>query len=90
MKRLKKASIEGIFGEDDIRDGNNAAYQLKFDLSNDDKAFLNVYHDALDDMVYASLQLEDGEGRIIDLCEMCTSGTHEQGIDVFRHLKEEE
>ena len=37
-----------------------------FDLFDDDKAFINIYHDEVDNLVYTMLQVESKNGNIID------------------------
>lgn len=63
------------------------AETFMFDLSGGDKAFINIYHDALDDLLYAELQVEDKDGYIIDNQVLATDQDYDKGIICYSDIK---
>ena len=88
LAKLKKiANIQGVFGSDKVTKHNGMAETFMFDLSGGDKAFINIYHDALDDLLYAELQVEDKDGYIIDNQVLVTDQDHDKGITCYSDIK---
>ena len=91
LKRVAKlnkiANIQGLFGSDKITKHNGMAETFMFDLSGGDKAFINIYHDALDDLLYTELQVEDKNGYIIDNQVLVTNQDHDKGITSYSDIK---
>lgn len=72
MKRLT-ALIEDEFSDT----------QYTFKLNNGENATISIYHDTLDDILYATMQVEDKDGKLLDYKSMCCAQTPDRHISVW-------
>lgn len=63
--------------EDEFKD-----IQYTFTLNNGEKAIVTIYHDKLDDLLYTTMQVENGE-KVLDYKSMCCAQTPDRTIRVW-------